>query len=125
MAQTWRASFELARNEPEVPAHHYTEADIVDRALDFWRRAAERAAASLAHSETAGHIRKALALISALPEGPDRDEWELVFLTLMGPAHMALEGWDSPNARATYDRARALADRLGRTGDIFRSLWGL
>ncbi len=39
---------------------------------------------------------------------------------------MALEGWDSLNAHATYDRARTLADRIrGRTGDIFRSLWGL
>ena len=28
-------------------------------------------------------------------------------------------------ARTTYDRARLLADRLGRMGDIFRSLWGL
>ena len=38
---------------------------------------------------------------------------------------MALEGWDSPTAHATYDRAKLLADRLGRIGDIFRSLWGL
>ena len=126
VAQTFESRFpELARNEPEVLAYHYTEAEVVDRALDFWRKAAERASASLAHAEATGHIRRALALITALPEGSACDEWELVFLTLMGPAHMALEGWDSPNAHATYDRARALADRLGRTGDIFRSLWGL
>jgi class 3 adenylate cyclase/predicted ATPase len=116
---------DLARNEPEVLAHHYTEAGLVDRALDFWRRAAERASASLAHAEATGHIRNALALVAGLPEGLDRDEWELAFLTLKGPAHMALEGWDSTNAHATYDRAKELADRLGKTGDTFRSLWGL
>ena len=43
----------------------------------------------------------------------------------MGPAHMALEGWDSPTAHATYERARLIASRLGRMQDIFRSLWGL
>ena len=84
-----------------------------------------KASASLAHAEAAGHIRKAMALVSALPEGPSRDEWELAFLTLDGPAHMALEGWDSPTAHATYERARLLAGRLGRMRDIFRSLWGL
>ena len=126
VAQTLESRFpDLARTEPEVLAHHYTEAEAVERALDFWRIAAERATASLAHAEAIGHIRKALALISALPEGPARDERELALLTLMGPAHMALEGWDSPTAHATYDRARVLAGRLGRIGDIFRSLWGL
>lgn len=47
VAQTLESRFpELARNEPEVLAHHYTEAEIIDRALEFWRKAAERASAS-------------------------------------------------------------------------------
>ena len=116
---------EVARSEPEVLAHHYTEAGVTELALDYWRTAATKASASLAHAETAGHIRNAMAIVSALPEGSSRDEWELAFLTLIGPAHMALEGWDSPTAHATYERARLLASRLGRTQDIFRSLWGL
>jgi class 3 adenylate cyclase/predicted ATPase len=116
---------DLARTEPELLAHHYSEADVGDRALEYWRKAAGYASASLAHAEAIGHIDKALALISAMPEGLARDEWELAFLTLKGPAHMALDGWESPTAHATYDRAKLLADRLGRIGDIFRSLWGL
>ncbi len=126
VAETLEARFpEVAQNEPEVLAHHYTEAESVDRALDFWRKAAERASASLAHAEARGHIRHAVALIAGLPDGPARDEWELAFLTLDGPAHMALEGWDSPSAHSTYERARLLAGRLGRMHDTFRSLWGL
>jgi predicted ATPase/class 3 adenylate cyclase len=115
----------VAQTEPEVLAHHYTEADVAERALEFWRMAAMKASASLAHAEATGHIRQAMAIVATLPEGAARDEWELAFLTLMGPAHMALEGWDSPSAHATYDRARLLATRLGKMGDIFRSLWGL
>jgi predicted ATPase len=116
---------DMARSEPELLAHHYTEADVTERALDFWHAAAMKASANLAHAEAAGHNRKATAIISALPEGPSRDERELAFLTLMGPAQMALEGWDSPTAHATYERARLVAGRLGRMQDIFRSLWGL
>jgi len=126
VAQTLESRFpDLARTEPEVLAHHYSEADLVDWALDYWRKAAEHASANLAHAEAIGHIGRAMGLISAMPDGLARDEWELAFLTLVGPAHMAVEGWESPTAHATYDRARLLADRLGRMGDIFRSLWGL
>ncbi len=126
VAETLESRFaDVVQSEPEVLAHHYTEAGVTERALDYWRAAATKASASLAHAETAGHIRKAMAIVSELPEGSSRDEWELAFLTLIGPAHMALEGWDSPTAHATYERARLLASRLHRTRDIFRSLWGL
>jgi class 3 adenylate cyclase/predicted ATPase len=126
VAETLESRFpDLARTEPELLAHHYSEAEVVERALTYWHKAAEHAAANLAHAEAIGHIGRAIALISAMPEGVARDEWELAFLTLDGPAHMAMEGWESPSAHATYDRARLLADRLGRIGDIFRSLWGL
>ena len=126
LAETLESQFpDLTRTEPELLAHHYTEGDVTERALHFWRAAAMKASTGLAHAEATGHIRHALVLIAALPEGPARDEWELAFLTLDGPAHMALEGWDSPTAHATYDRARLLARHLGKIGDIFRSLWGL
>ena len=60
VAETLESRFpEMARSEPEVLAHHYTEADVTERALDFWRTAAMKASASLAHAEAAGHIRKA------------------------------------------------------------------
>jgi predicted ATPase len=38
---------------------------------------------------------------------------------------MALDGWDSPPAKVVYDRARAVAERLGRPAEVFRSVWGL
>jgi hypothetical protein len=60
---------DMARSEPELLAHHYTEADVTERALDFWHAAAVKASANLAHAEAAGHNRKATAIISALPEG--------------------------------------------------------
>jgi predicted ATPase len=38
---------------------------------------------------------------------------------------MALDGWDSPSAKVLYDNARAVAERLGRPAEVFRSVWGL
>ena len=89
---------EVVETEPELLAHHYTEANLVDRALAYWRQAAERAAARLAYIEALGHVDKAMKLIAALPEGAERDEWELSF---------------------SGDR-RALADGAGRLGQSAR-----
>jgi predicted ATPase len=116
---------EVAETEPELLAHHYTEANLVDRALAYWRRAAERAAAQLAYIEALGHVDRAMKLVVALPESTERDEWELGFLVIEGPSRMALDGWDSPPAKLLYQRARAVAERLGRPAEVFRSVWGL
>ena len=116
---------EVAETEPELLAHHYTEASLVDRALTYWRQAAERAAARLAYIEALGHVDRAMKLVAALPESTGRDEWELIFLVIEGPSRMALDGWDSPPAKLLYEKARAAAERLGRPAEMFRSVWGL
>ena len=99
---------------------------MVDRALTYWRQAAERAAARLAYVEALGHVDKATTLIATLPEGVERDEWELTFLVIAGPSRMALDGWDSPPAKRLYEEARKVAEKeLGRPAEVFRSVWGL
>jgi predicted ATPase/class 3 adenylate cyclase len=116
---------DVAEREPELLAYHYSEAEIADRAIEFWRRAANRAAGGLAYVEALGHVERAMKLISTLPAGAERDEWELAFLSIEGPSRMALEGWDSPSATRLYEAARVVAERLGRPAELFRSVWGL
>jgi predicted ATPase/class 3 adenylate cyclase len=126
IAEVFTSRFpEVVDTEPELLAHHYTEANVVDRALECWRRAADRAAARLAYVEALGHVDKAMKLVASLPEGTTRDEWELSFLVIEGPSRMALEGWDSPAAERLYEAARTVAERLGRPAEVFRSIWGL
>ncbi len=116
---------EIAETEPELLAHHYSEANALSPALTHWRRAGERAVARLAYIEALGHTTRAKTLIETLPAGQERDEWELTFLVIEGPSRMALEGWDSPAAKLLYDEARTVAERLGRPAEVFRSIWGL
>jgi predicted ATPase len=115
---------EVAETEPELLAHHYTEANVVDRALAYWRQSAERAATRLAFIEALGHVDRAMKLVAVLPEGAERDEWELAILAVEGPSRMALEGWDSPPAKLLYEKARTVAEKLGRPAEVFRSVWG-
>jgi class 3 adenylate cyclase/predicted ATPase len=115
---------EMAETEPELLAHHYTEAGCTEPALKYWRLAAERAAARLAYVEALAHLERAKALLATMVEGAEKDEQELSLLMAEGPSRMALDGWDSPPAKLLYERARTVAERLGRPSELFRSIWG-
>jgi predicted ATPase/class 3 adenylate cyclase len=126
IAEVFTSRFpEVVAIEPELLAHHYTEANIVDRALACWRQAAERAMARMAHAEALGHVDKAKKLVAALPAGNEQDEWELALLVIEGPLQMTLHGWESPQANRVYEAARVVAERLKRPAELFPALWGL
>ena len=116
---------EVVETEPELLAHHYTEANVVDRALAYWRQAAERAMARMAHAEALGHVDEAKKLVATLPAGNEQDEWELALLVIEGPLQMTLHGWESPQANRVYEAARVVAERLKRPAELFPALWGL
>ncbi|MGY3355058.1 class 3 adenylate cyclase [Bradyrhizobium sp. GM0.4] len=63
--------------QPETLAHHYSQAGLVDLAIEFWRRAGARSADRSAHHEAVGHFGCALDLVGKLPPSHQRDEREL------------------------------------------------
>ena len=64
-------------NEPELLAHHYTQAGNLAAAIPLWRKAGELALARVALQEAVGHFQKGLALIEQLPPSSERDGLEL------------------------------------------------
>ena len=68
IAAVLEASFpEMAEMEPEVLAHHYTEAGLPAQAIPYWQRAGERALARSAHREAVGSFEQALNALAHLP----------------------------------------------------------
>jgi predicted ATPase len=79
VAELMEAQFPaLVTIEPEVVAHHYTEADCPEQAVHYWHQACERARQGSAHVEAIAHLNKALELLITLPETADRTQQELV-----------------------------------------------
>ena len=69
VAQALQSEFPAtADTEPEILAHHYTQAGLTEPAITYWKRAGQRAAKSSAYAEAIGHCSKGLELIAALPE---------------------------------------------------------
>lgn len=115
----------LAQTEPEIIAHHYSEADCPEKAIQFWHQAGDRARYRSANMEAIAHLKKALNSLSTLPETAERTEKELDLLLAMGPALIAIEGYAAHEVERIYSLARSLCRKMGKTTQLFQTLWGL
>jgi class 3 adenylate cyclase/tetratricopeptide (TPR) repeat protein len=106
-------------------AHHCSRAGNADKASEYLGRAGELALRRSAYAEAQGNLTAALALLKDVPDGVQRDGRELRLQLAMGSVLSGTVGWDSPERRRTYERARELSQRIGDTNELFRALWNL
>ena len=73
IAQVLEARFpEICETQPELLAHHYTEAGLEEKAVAYWQQAGQQALQCSANPEAVEHLTKGLELLSTLPESPAR-----------------------------------------------------
>jgi predicted ATPase len=111
--------------EPELLAHHYTEAKLPDKAIPLWQKAGGRALGRMALTEAIAHLNKGLELVAALPPSAERDGRELDLRTLLGTAWLALKGWAAQELWDSLFPALGPANSLRRNDALLPILWGL
>lgn len=104
---------EIADGQPELLAHHYSEAHQPEPAAAAWQRAAERAIARGAHGEATSHYERALAMLALLPESTALTQQQLIVQLALVQVLWYVKGWSSAESQAATARAREFADRLG------------
>ena len=82
---------ELVETQPELLAHHYTEAGLHECAVAYWQRAGERAVQRSAYQEAISHFTQGLEALRTLPETPERARCELALHLALG---VPLQGCD-------------------------------
>jgi class 3 adenylate cyclase/tetratricopeptide (TPR) repeat protein len=126
IAQVLEAQFpETAEAEPELLAHHYTEAGLAQQAVGYWQRAGQRASERSAYLEAIAHLTKGLEVLTILPDTPERTQQELDLQLTLGPALMVTKGMTDPEVERVYTRAHALCQQVEETPQLFPALWGL
>ncbi len=116
---------EIVESQPELVAHHYTEAGLIAQAIPYWQKAGQRAIQRSAYVEAISHLTKGLELLKTLPDTPERIQQELTLqLTLSNPL-TATKGYVASEVEATYTRALELCRQLGETPQLFVALLGL
>ncbi|MBV9920854.1 MAG: hypothetical protein JOY78_08405, partial [Pseudonocardia sp.] len=115
----------LAAGRNDLIALHLTNAGQHDDAVAFWAAAGHDALLHTANLEAAGHFRRAIECLRALPATPDRDARELELQSVLAPALFSIYGWASDEAERACRRARTLAIELSRPDRLYPALWGI
>jgi len=116
---------QIIQSQPEVLAHHYTEALQRPEAIHYWLLAGKRASEHSANLEAIAHLNNGLELVEQISEGVERNELELQLLLTLGPALLSARGLGSSEAESAYLRARQLCREAEANEDLFTVTWGL
>ncbi len=116
---------ETQETQPELLAHHYTEASLIEQALPYWQQAGERVTQRSAYTEAVAHFIGGLEVLKTLPDTPERVQQELTILLALNNALVPVKGYTAPEVEKTVTRARALCQQLGETPQLFPVLYGL
>jgi predicted ATPase len=116
---------DTAAAQPELVAHHFTEAGLHAQAMGYWHQAGQRATQRSAHVEAIAHLTKGLEALKTLPETPQRAEHELALQLALGAPLQATKGYAAPERQQAYARAWELCQQVGETPQRFPVLFGL
>jgi len=115
---------EIVDTQPELIAHHYTEAGRGAEAIPYWFRAGDRALAHWANLEAIDHLKRGLELLVAISEAPEQSSAALEtqrydFLLSLGLANFA--AGEFLESREALLSAGKVAKSLGSTDRLTRA----
>jgi class 3 adenylate cyclase/tetratricopeptide (TPR) repeat protein len=116
---------EVASTQPELVAHHYTQANCPAQAIAYLHKAGAAAAGKSANVEAVDQFHRGLALVEALSDASERAERELDLQMALGPALFATKVRSDPDIGRAYARAWELCRQLGDHSRGFMALRGL
>src|SRR5262249_28430411 len=117
--------------EPELLAHHFSEAGLTEEAIEWWGKAGQRSLERSALVEAIAQFTRALDQIAALPSTPAlrRDEIKLQLALITPLQHV--KGYAAPEPRTAAERAQVLIQQAEALGEplhdpllLFSSLYG-
>ncbi len=126
IAQILEARFpETVATEPELLAHHFGQASLVEKAVEYHERAGRRALSRSSLSEALLRFGHALNGLASLAPSMERARRELSLQLALGSTQVAAHGFAAPDTGAAYMRARELCEELGEVREAFPVLYGL
>jgi class 3 adenylate cyclase len=82
----------VVETRPQVLAHHFTEAGLVDQAVAYWSWAGQQSAMKSGFIEAIAHLRRGMRLIAELPDSRERKRRELELQVNLAAALMEAKG---------------------------------
>jgi class 3 adenylate cyclase/predicted ATPase len=117
IVETLENSFaDIAENQPELLARHYTEA-LIEKAALLWGKAGQRSLERSALVEAAEQITRALDHIATLPSTPALRREQIKLQVALANALMHTKGYAAPLTKEALSQARSLIERAESLGE--------
>jgi class 3 adenylate cyclase/tetratricopeptide (TPR) repeat protein len=116
---------DIVASQPEIVAHHFTQAGLVEPAIDYWLKAGHLALSRSANAEAVKHLRQGIELTQSQAPTAKRVRKELDFYLALGPAMAATEGYAAPETLRVFSHARDLLGDRGTLTEQMTVLWGV
>jgi class 3 adenylate cyclase/predicted ATPase len=116
---------DTAASQPALLAHHFTQADMLRPAIEWWQLAAERSRRQSANVEAMLQYQHALELLERMPASEQRDRHEVTLRMQLNAAIYAAMGPAAAERGANYASLVEVHARLGDTARMFPVMWGL
>ncbi|HEY4044779.1 MAG TPA: adenylate/guanylate cyclase domain-containing protein [Rhodopila sp.] len=114
---------DLADAQPEVVASHFTEAELPEKAIEYWLKAGRRATRTSSNLEATIHFERGLALLEEIDNPDQRARLEYgLYLGLLAPL-IAVKGYASAELEHAITRAIHLGEELGDVEELFPALY--
>jgi class 3 adenylate cyclase/predicted ATPase len=133
IAETLEAQFsEIAETQPELLAHHCTQAGLINKAANFWGKAGQRSLDRSALVEATAQFTQALDQIATLPGTPTLRREQIKLQVGLVNSLMLHKGFTAPETRASVEKAGLLIDQAETLGEpsedpvlLFAVLYGI
>ncbi|MDE1996811.1 MAG: adenylate/guanylate cyclase domain-containing protein, partial [Rhizobiaceae bacterium] len=115
----------LAAEHPEVLAQHFAQAELYEKAADYWLAAGLNIGKTWAKVEAANMFANGLENLAKLPPSAERDRKELRLELERGDILYATFGYVTREGSAAYRNVLRLSEKLGDAEAPIRALDGI
>ena len=107
-----------AETEPELLAHHFTQAGLIEAAIEWWGKAGQRSLARSALLEAVTQLTQQQTRSRRCPPTPAlrRKQIELQVALINSLIHV--KGQAAPETKIVVERARLLIEQAGARGSL-------
>jgi tetratricopeptide (TPR) repeat protein len=131
VAEILRDHAATGATQPEVLAHHFTQAGMTDAAIEWWGKAGDQALRRSAFQEAISHLGKAIEMADRVDNATPHKATtttsvsnRLKLQTNYGRALAWSRGFAAEETKAAYARAHELSAATNSSDERFDSLYG-
>jgi predicted ATPase len=121
-----------AAAEPELLAHHFRQAGLMETAIEWWGKAGQRSLERSALVEATAQLTCALDQIATLPPNPALRRAQIKLQVALINALHHVKGYAAPESKAAVEQARLLIEQAEALGEppedpllLFSVLYGV